>query len=187
VPNENRDASVNQQCPKSGGLALSGQSKGWVYTPTPSAQTYVPLLTAFGYFNRNGRPPQRRNQHRHCLRFDHCGRAVMSDSIKAAPEKESGDQGARKGSRLESRRAAMNAAPPPVLFAPLPVSQGASPASLSTRHCTSALGVRRARAGVHRGTIKPTRPKSSPPCRFARSPLATPGCLHGGQIRTSRR
>ena len=36
-----------------GDLALSGQNESWVYTPTPSAQTYVPLLTAFGHFNRS--------------------------------------------------------------------------------------------------------------------------------------
>jgi predicted SprT family Zn-dependent metalloprotease len=34
-----------------GDLALSKQSESWVYTPTPSAQTYVPLLTAFSHFN----------------------------------------------------------------------------------------------------------------------------------------
>jgi SprT-like family len=33
-------------------VILSGPSEGWVYTPTPSAQTYVPLLTAFSHFNR---------------------------------------------------------------------------------------------------------------------------------------
>jgi hypothetical protein len=33
-------------------VVLSGQNEsGWVYTPTPSAQIYVPLLTAFSHFN----------------------------------------------------------------------------------------------------------------------------------------
>ena len=53
MPGKNSDGSVNQQCRRSGDLALSGQNEGWVYTPTPSAQTYVLLLTAFDHFNRS--------------------------------------------------------------------------------------------------------------------------------------
>ena len=43
------------------------------------------------------------------------------------------------------------------------------------------------RAGVPHVTTRPTHPKSSPPCRCARSLLATPGCSHGGQTRISQR
>ena len=34
-----------------GDLALSGQNESWVYTPTPSEQTYIFLLAAFTHFN----------------------------------------------------------------------------------------------------------------------------------------